>query len=273
MFELRKLSLQHRPVSEFGSKHTLEEHLARKQVRPPQASINATESSNVGSAEEQRINAEQRGATAESTEGQQESTSSTESHSREPQAELAASQEGAMEVPPTPQWEQIQSDMQELQELRVVHGILQGPVHVEIDQSLHNVMEQQRHGNRRPRPRPRPRPVPAEESEDEMHAPVGRLLATAGGQSRRQRGARGRRVRFRSQLPTPNADGRYSVPRRDQNIIVERLRQSPALNSLGEEARDEIVAEVGSLVSQQLVTSALSGDFRGVLEFHIQVTV
>jgi hypothetical protein len=52
---------------------------------------------------------------------------------------------------------------------------------------------------------------------------------------------------------------------------VERLRQSPALNSLGEEARDEIVAEVGSLVSQQLVTSALAGDFRGILELHIQV--
>lgn len=97
--------------------------------------------------------------------------------------------------------------------------------------------------------------------------PIGRLLAVAG-QSRRQRG---RRVRFRPQVPTPNADGRYSVPQRNQNEIVQRLRQSPALNSLGEEARDEILAEVGNLVSQQLVTSALSGDFRGILELHVQV--
>ncbi len=78
-------------------------------------------------------------------------------------------------------------------------------------------------------------------------------------------------MRFRYQVPTPNPDGRYAVPPRDQSGIVQRLRQSPALNSLGVEARDEIVAEVGSLVSQQLVTTALAGEFRGVLELHIQV--
>lgn len=69
----------------------------------------------------------------------------------------------------------------------------------------------------------------------------------------------------------PPADGNYPVPRRDQTRILEHIRQSPALNSLDQEAREEIVSEVSNLVHQQLVTSALSGEFRGVLEFHIQV--
>ena len=169
-----------------------------------------------------------------------------------------------------PEW--IQQDIEVLQELRLVNGILQGPVQEEIDRALRDGLEQ-RESRQRPRPRPRPRPPRIEredddEGGDEMNqAPVGRLLAP-GGRSRRQRN---RRVRFRPQIPTPNADGRYPIPRRDQSVIVERLRQSPALNSLGDEARDEIVAEVGSLVSQQLVTSALSGEFRGILELHIQV--
>ncbi|KAL5471081.1 hypothetical protein EMCRGX_G029157 [Ephydatia muelleri] len=52
--------------------------------------------------------------------------------------------------------------------------------------------------------------------------------------------------------------------------ILEQVRSSPALNSLGPEARDRVVAEIGGLVQQQLVSSALTGEFRGVLELHIQ---
>lgn len=273
MFELRKLSLHQRPVSSFVSKHTLEEYFAnRPQLAPHQL---GDESSNAEFAGEPL----QEGSNAQST--------------GEPLASFGEQQSGDVEVPlltnsteqpeasaveePTPQSlrpEHIQNDMQALQELRVVHGVLQGPIHEQIDRTLQEVLAQERQrGQPRPRPRPRPRPAQAEAEEseeggDEMNqAPVGRLLAAG----RRQRGSRGRRVRFRSQIPTPNPDGRYPAPQRDQGIIVERLRQSPALNSLGEEARDEIVAEVGSLVSQQLVTSALTGDFRGILELHIQV--
>ena len=61
---------------------------------------------------------------------------------------------------------------------------------------------------------------------------------------------------------------------RDQSEIMSTLRQSPALNSLDPESRNEIFAEVGNLVQQQLVSSALSGEFRGVLEIaHPGITI
>ena len=247
MFELRKLTYQQRPVSEFGGKVTLEQHLAnRPQPRQPAASPPSD-------------GAEARDA----EEPPQEASISARVRQLEP-AELETE---------TQRPEAIQQDMQVLQELRVVNGILQGPVHDEINQALLDGMDRN-HSRQRPRMHSRAsqpadrRAERGEDGGDEMTpAPVGRLL----GRSRRQRGGHGRRVRFRPQIPTPNADGRYPVPRRDQSAIVECLRRSPALNSLGEEARDEIMAEVGGLVSQQLVTSALSGDFRGTLELLIQV--
>ena len=250
MFELRKLTLQQKPVSEFDSRQILEEHIAHHtQPTPQQEDVENIPASELN------------------TEAVAETNISARVQQLEPLLIAAA----AGENEPSPQTlrpEEIQQDMQALQELRVVNEILQGPVQEEIDRTLR---EGQTHPRRRPRPLPRPRaarPEEGAEGGDEMnHTPIGRLLAVAG-QSRRQRG---RRVRFRPQVPTPNADGRYSVPQRNQSEIVQRLRQSPALNSLGEEARDEIVAEVGNLVSQQLVTSALSGDFRGILELHIQV--
>ena len=87
---------------------------------------------------------------------------------------------------------------------------------------------------------------------------------------RRRQSARhgGRHVRF-----NPPENGQYPMPRRDQSRIVDSLLQSPALNSLSPVAREEIVSEVRSLVQQQLVTSALSGEFRGILEFNIQVSL
>lgn len=247
MFELRKLTYQQRPVSEFGSKHTLEEHLAS---RSQPALANGTES---------RIAASK--SPLEATSVEAPSNISACAQKLEPAIEERTP---AQHLRP----EEIQQDMQILQDLRVVNGILQGPIQEEIDRTLREGMIEQRPSRRRPRPHPRPRPEAGEEGGDEMsQPPVGRLLAP-NGRSRRQRG---RRVHFRPQVPTPNADGQYPVPRRNQSVIVEQLRQSPALNSLGDEARDEIVAEVGSLVTQQLVTSALSGEFRGILELHIQV--
>lgn len=251
MFELRKLTLQQKPVSGFGSRQILEEHIAHHTQPTPQLEnfIPASE-----------LN----------TEAVAEVNISARIQQLEPLLIAAGENEPSLQnLRP----EEIQHDMQALQELRVVNEILQGPVQEEIDRTLREGQARGHHPRRRPRPLSRPRAARAEEGAeggDEMNqAPIGRLLAVAG-QSRRQRG---RRVRFRPQVPTPNADGRYSVPQRNQSEILQRLRQSPTLNSLGEEARDEIVAEVGNLVSQQLVTSALSGDFRGILELHVQVKI
>ena len=66
-------------------------------------------------------------------------------------------------------------------------------------------------------------------------------------------------------------NGQYRMPRRDQSSIVHQLQESPALNSLQPAERDRVLSEVNHLVQQHLVTSALSGEFRGVLELHIQV--
>ena len=261
MFELRKLTHQQRPVSAFSSKQTLEEFLAKQSNRNKSDGATSLLKSNA----------------AAGMESEQDSSNSEVSLnvSEHVQQFVSASQpEGLPSTSLMP--EEIQLEMQNLNEQRIVYGILQGPVHEEIDRSLREGMEHRR-SHRRPRPRPRPRPYQqadnGEEGGDEISQistpPVGRLLSM-GGHSRRQRRS-GRRVRFRPQPPIPNADGRYPVPHRNQRVIVDQLRQSPALNTLGEEARDEIVAEVSSLVSQQLVTSALSGEFRGVLELHIQV--
>ena len=62
----------------------------------------------------------------------------------------------------------------------------------------------------------------------------------------------------------------YPVPRRDQSQIVRILQNSPSLNRLDPEQRASIMSEVSGLVQRGLVTNALSGDFRGVLEVHIQ---
>ncbi len=253
MFELRKLAYQQRPVSEFGGKLTLEQHLANRPQPTSQPPAPAPHGDG----------AETRAAVRYPARFEGEKPSSLNVSTRVQQLEPSR------EESETQRPEEIQQDMHALLELRVVNAILQGPVHEEIDQSLREGMDRNR-SHQRPRMHSRPPHADGgEEGGDEMNpAPIGRLL----GRSRRLRGGHGRRVRFRPQIPTPNADGRYSVPRRDQNAIVECLRQSPALNSLGEEARDEIVAEVGGLVSQHLVSSALGGNFRGTLELLIQVS-
>lgn len=74
-------------------------------------------------------------------------------------------------------------------------------------------------------------------------------------------------------MPPPRQlrNSQHQLPRRDQSSIVSQLQGSPALNSLQPAERDRVLTEVNQLVQQHLVTSALSGEFRGVLELHIQV--
>ena len=67
-------------------------------------------------------------------------------------------------------------------------------------------------------------------------------------------------------------NGQYRMPQRDQSSILRQLQESPALNTLQPGERDRVLSEVDHLVQQHLVTSALSGEFRGVLELHIQVS-
>lgn len=262
MFELRKLSHQQHPVSAFSSKQSLENLVAKhSSIKPPPHQETTEDVTTPMCAHDQQPDTA--GAEAPSL-NLSERVQRLEPHDHEVATNLTPNH--------------IQLEMQQLAELQIVNGILQGPVQEEIDRTLREEVERRR-TRRRQRVRPPPPRVPrAEDSEeggDEMShpsgPPVGRLLSSGRGGNFRGPSARGRRVRFRPQPPTPNVDGRYPVPRRNQNVIVERLRQSPALNSLGDEARDEIVAEVSGLVSQQLVTSALSGEFRGVLELHIQV--
>lgn len=265
MFELRKLTHHQQPVSAFNSKQTLEKCLSSRQPPSHEKPVAVT--------------------TPQHTNGDPSLPAEAATQpSAVQESSLNVSERVQLFIPspePNPQTlrpDEVRLEMQNLMERQIVHEVLQGPAQ-EIDRALREGMEQ-RQARRRTRSRPHqhvPQVDDGDEGGDEMGQgsahPVGRLLSSsrASAAGRRGRSSRSRHVRFVPQPPTPNAEGRYPVPRRDQSVIVDRLRQSPALNSLGDEARDDIVAEVSSLVSQQLVTSALSGEFRGVLELHIQV--
>lgn len=95
-----------------------------------------------------------------------------------------------------------------------------------------------------------------------------------GGRERLLEGIRGRAATAGgSETPAyQQGNSQYQMPRRDQSSIVSQLQESPALNSLQPAERDRVLTEVNQLVEQHLVTSALSGEFRGVLELHIQVS-
>ena len=67
-------------------------------------------------------------------------------------------------------------------------------------------------------------------------------------------------------------NGQYPMPQRDQSSIVRQLQESTALGSLPPAERDRVLTEVNHLVQQQLVTSTLSGELRGILELHMQVS-
>ena len=79
-----------------------------------------------------------------------------------------------------------------------------------------------------------------------------------------------RRQRPGARLPAPSPRQRYRVPQRDQSQIMRVLRDSPSLARLDRDEREAILSDVGNLVQRRLVTNALSGEFRGVLEVHIQ---
>ena len=170
-------------------------------------------------------------------------------------AQAAQSQQNTQNLMP----ESIQLEIRGLFERHVVSGMLHSPIQAEIER----VIQEQQQQGRRPRRR-RARPPPAQQQREAAGA-AGRVMAAV------RSGARSRGASRRARHARPPLDGNYPLPRRNQARILDHLRQSPALNSLDQGAREEIVSEVSNLVHQQLVTSALSGEFRGVLELHIQV--
>ena len=235
MFELRKLKHHQRPVSEFSSKQQLEQILVTK---CKQASFGVE--------------------LASDPPAQASSCSLTHSRVKEFDSRAQATQQ--VQSPEDLRPESIQLEIRGLFERKVVSGMLQSPIQAELER----VVQDQHQQRRRPRRRRATGPPPSHRREA---GAAGRVMAAV------RHGARSRGASFhrRGRNFQPPADGHYPVPRRDQSRILEHLRQSPALNSLDQEAREEIVSEVSSLVHQQLVSSALSGEFRGVLEFHIQV--
>ena len=236
MYELRKLKLQHRPVSKFCDKQHLEHFFGERRKRsPPTSGASATNDENISPNVAER-------------------------------ARQFDSRSGATTDPQSLMPEGVRLEVRGLFESRRVSGILQSPaIHEEIERSLREGLERRR---RRQRGRGR------NHSRDHHHdqgARGGLLAAIRNGRSSRGSPSAGRRNHARVRFAPPE-NGQYPVPRRDQSRIVEQVRQSPALNSLDPEERDRVVAEIGHLVQQQLVSSALAGEFRGVLEFHIQVT-
>lgn len=232
MFELRKLRHQHRPVSEFCSRQHLETFLSELSKRSKRPPPPHPDAA-AGSPLENNV--------AE-------------------RARQFASQPQAA-TPQSLMPEAVRLEVRGLFERRRVSEVLQGPLQQEMERVLGEGLERRRRGRQQRRR--------ARGNSGGHGGGAGGLLGAI--RNGRQRGQNlsqpsRRRVRF-----VPPEDGRYPMPRRDQSQIVEQLRSSPALNSLDAGARDRIVTEVTHLVQQQMVTSALSGEFRGVLELHIQV--
>ena len=231
MFELRKLRHQHRPVSEFCSRQHLETFLSELSKRGKH-----------------------------SQPPQPGAASAAESPLENNVAERArqfASQPPAA-VPQSLMPEAVRLEVRGLIEHRRVSEVLQGPLQQEMERVLGEGLDRRRRAARGRSQRRRAR------GNSGGIAGAGGLLGAVRNGSRLR--GQSRRVRF-----VPPENGQYPMPRRDQTQIVEQLRSSPALNSLDAGARDRIVTEVTHLVQQQMVTSALSGEFRGVLELHVQV--
>ena len=231
MFELRKLKHQQRPVSEFGSKQQLEEFFG-KRMPPPQLDVSAASQSSASSLVSDRA--------------KQLTSASTNSQDFMPQG--------------------VRLEVRGVFEQHRVTETLQGPLQQEMNRVLQQNIErsQGRQQGRRTRSRTM--------HHNELDNASDRLIAAIRTRHRhRPRVAASPRHPRRHVRFVPPENGRYPMPRRNQSQIVDSLIQSPALNSLDAEAREEIVSEVRNLVQQQLVTSALSGEFRGVLELNIQV--
>lgn len=231
VYELRKLRHQHRPVSEFTSKQTLEQLLEKRHLAPPPSAATGPDP------EETHSNVEKRVKELSSISQENAATAAPQVHMPAP----------------------IRLEIRGLFERQQVTEFLNSPHARDIERTLQDGLERR---NRRQQRR-RTRPFPSNQRQGRGAGQV------------RAGGAHGRPMSRRhvstAQRRLPE-NGRYPVPQRDQSSIVRQLQQSPALNSLQPAERDRVLTEVGSLVQQQLVTSALSGEFRGVLELHVQVS-
>ena len=230
---------QYRPVSEFASKETLEQLLEKRHADPPPQSSAAASAA----VEEAKSNVEKRVKELTALSHENAVDESPQVH---------------MPVP-------VRLEIRGLFERRRVSGFLNSSHAGDIERTLQDGLN--RHRRRQQRRRPHHRPYQGREREDSI----------AAAQVREHPGARPRpmpRRQISSSLPRPrrSENEQYRVRQRDQSSILSQLRQSAALNSLQPAERDRVLTEVGSLVQQQLVTSTLSGEFRGVLELHIQVS-
>ena len=233
MFELRKLKHQQRPVSEFNSKQQLEEFFG-KRMPPPQLDVSASNQTSASSLVSDRAK------------------------------QLASASTNSQDFMP----EGVRLEVRGVFEQHRVTETLQGPLQQEMNRCLQQNIEQRQ---RRQQGR-RTRSGHVHQGHSELDNASDRLIAALRSRRRhRPRAAASPRHPRRHVRFVPPENGQYPMPRRDQSQIVDNLIQSPALNSLDAEAREEIVSEVRNLVQQQLVTSALSGEFRGVLELNIQV--
>ncbi len=244
MYELRKLQHQHRPVSEFCSKQQLESFFSQRNQRPQPARSSRAERSQAG------------GGEAAGLVAQQARRFASEPQAADPQSLMP---------------EGIRLEVRGLFESQRVSQVLQNPeMQQRLETALRETMARRHRRQQRRTGRSRPRA-----QEPDNGGGVGLVAAIRRG---RLRPGSGRRPHTRSPARHPRRAPQVSQgrqypppPRRDQNHIVEQVRQSPALNTLKPEERDRVVAEIGHLVQQQFVSTALSGEFRGVLELHIQV--
>lgn len=234
MFELRRLKHQQRPVSEFCNKQQLVDFFS-KRIPPPKLDV---------------------------TSADQASASNKGNFVSDRAQQLSSLTTNAQDFMP----EGVRLEVRGLFEQHKVTETLQGPLPQELNQVLQENIEhsQTRQQGRRTRSGHTHHHHQESNSASDLIATIRNRHRHRPRPARRQR----RHVRF-----VPPENGQYPMPRRNQSQIVESLMQSPALNSLDVEAREEIVSEVRSLVQQQLVTSALSGEFRGVLELNIQVCI
>ena len=237
VYELRKLRHQHRPVSEFTSKQALEQLLEKRHLAPPPSAATGPDSEETQSNVEKRVK-------------ELSSISQENASAAAPQVHM-----------PAP----IRLEIRGLFERQQVTEFLNSPHARNIERTLQDGLERR---NRRQQRR-RARPFPSNRGQGRGGSPLEVRTGRAHGSGYGRPMSRRHVSTTQRRLPE---NGRYPVPQRDQSSIVRQLQQSPALNSLQPAERDRVLTEVGSLVQQQLVTSALSGEFRGVLELHVQVS-
>ena len=245
VYELRKLRHQHRPVSDFASKQTLEELLGKRHQIPPAVAAPpfalppdpANEC--LGPDEEHHSKVEKRVK-------QLSSIAQDNADAASPQEHMPSA---------------IRLEIRGLFERRRVSGFLDSTHAEDIERTLQEGLERRSRRQQRRRARPSPDHQQASGRASLLEQIRGRRMPRSGdsasGTSPPQRHPE---------------NGQYQVPRRDQSSIVRQLRESPALNTLQPAERDRVLTEVNYLVQQHLVTSVLSGEFRGVLELHIQVS-